>query len=139
LSRVVIDANVFLAGFVGESESPPAVLLNALERGQVEVLACPQLLNELEAGLAKPYFRTRLDHAQARRAVEAIRSATIALADPVDPPRVVRDPGDDYLVALAKMGGAELIVSGDRDLLDDPQLDPPAVNPRAACLTLGLA
>ncbi|MBV9364918.1 MAG: hypothetical protein JO286_12005 [Solirubrobacterales bacterium] len=39
------------------------------------------------------------------------------LADPLDPPTVCRDPHDDYLVALAIIAGAELLVSGDDDLL----------------------
>jgi predicted nucleic acid-binding protein len=60
------------------------------------------------------------------------------LPDPVDAPRVVRDPDDDYVVALAKDAGAEPIVSGDRDLLDEPRLDPPVLDPRAACIKLGL-
>ena len=139
MTRVVIDTNVLLAGFITAPESPPAVLLNALERGQVEAVACPKLLDELEQGLAKPYFRARLDPSVAARAVQAVRSASIVLADPIDPPRVVRDPGDDYLVAIAKIGDAELIVSGDHDLLNDTQLDPPALDPRAACLRLGLS
>jgi predicted nucleic acid-binding protein len=38
--------------------------------------------------------------------------------DPPEPPRITRDPGDDYLVALAVDAGAEVLVSGDRDLID---------------------
>jgi len=38
--------------------------------------------------------------------------------DPPDPPSVTRDPGDDYLVALAVGAGADALVSGDRDLTD---------------------
>lgn len=36
--------------------------------------------------------------------------------DPDQPPRVSRDPGDDYLVALATSSAA-ILVTGDRDLL----------------------
>ncbi|HAF19443.1 MAG TPA: hypothetical protein DCK96_06795 [Chloroflexi bacterium] len=38
------------------------------------------------------------------------------LADAERPVHVTRDPGDDYLVALAK-ASASVLVSGDRDLL----------------------
>ena len=36
--------------------------------------------------------------------------------DAASPPRVSRDPGDDYLLALARSTSA-LLVSGDKDLL----------------------
>jgi predicted nucleic acid-binding protein len=60
------------------------------------------------------------------------------LADPRDPPRVLRDRGDDYLVALAKAAAAEAIVTGDRDLLDHEGLDPPALSARHACARFGV-
>lgn len=34
--------------------------------------------------------------------------------------------------------GAEAIVSGDKDLLDRPGLEPPAIDARGACKLLGL-
>lgn len=43
---------------------------------------------------------------------------------------MTRDPADDYLVALAHATEAELLVSGDRDLLDAPDLRTPVVTPR---------
>jgi predicted nucleic acid-binding protein len=50
----------------------------------------------------------------------------------------LRDPGDDYLVALALAANADAIVTGDKDLLDHPGLQPPAINARQACELLGL-
>jgi predicted nucleic acid-binding protein len=60
------------------------------------------------------------------------------LPDPVAPPATVRDPRDDYLVALAIGARAEAIVTGDRDLLDHDGLKPPAISPRTACERFGL-
>jgi uncharacterized protein len=51
---------------------------------------------------------------------------------------VLRDPTDDFLVALARAASAEAIVSGDADLLDHDGLEPPAIHARAACELLGL-
>jgi putative PIN family toxin of toxin-antitoxin system len=48
--------------------------------------------------------------------VRLVESALEVHPDPVDPPRISRDPNDDYLVALALASDAEAIVSGDRDL-----------------------
>jgi putative PIN family toxin of toxin-antitoxin system len=41
----------------------------------------------------------------------------IELVEPVDVPRVARDPDDDHVLACALAASAELIVSGDLDLL----------------------
>jgi uncharacterized protein len=61
------------------------------------------------------------------------------LADPKDIEGVLRDPDDDYLVALAQEAGAEAIVTGDKDLLDHAgELEPRAINARDACELLGL-
>ncbi len=60
-------------------------------------------------------------------------------ADPTDPPRVLRDPNDDYLLALAASSGAEAIVTGDKDLLDHPGLQPPAITARQAVEQLGVS
>ena len=40
-----------------------------------------------------------------------------ALDDRIEPQRVCRDPDDDYLVALAKATRADVLVTGDDDLL----------------------
>lgn len=50
--------------------------------------------------------------------------------DPFAPKPILRDPEDDYLLALADAADAVLIVTGDKDLLDHPNLDPPAINAR---------
>ena len=67
-----------------------------------------------------------------------LRTLAVILADPISPPPVLRDPGDDYLVALAKTASAEAIITGDRDLLDHPGLEPPAHTARQGCALLGL-
>jgi predicted nucleic acid-binding protein len=43
----------------------------------------------------------------------------------------LRDPADDYLLALAVACGAEAIVSGDLDLLSLEQTEPVVITPRA--------
>lgn len=50
----------------------------------------------------------------------------------------MRDPADDYLVALARAAPADTIVTGDRDLLERQGLQPPAITAHAVCHQLGL-
>ena len=63
---------------------------------------------------------------------------SVNLRDPRSSPAVLRDPTDDYLVALAITARARAIVSSDKDVLDHPGLHPPALTPREACELLWL-
>lgn len=47
------------------------------------------------------------------------------------------DPDDDYLIALARVAGADYLVSGDRHLLDLADPDPPVLTPRQFLRLLG--
>jgi putative PIN family toxin of toxin-antitoxin system len=138
VTRLVIDASAFLSGIVGTDPSPPARLVDALFDGHFESVVCPRLLGEVRRGLTQPYFLKRIDPFDAERAVREIARASIQLRDPREPASVVRDPNDDYLVALALAANARAIVTGDRDLLDHPGLNPPALTVRAACELLEL-
>lgn len=140
MTRLVLDANAHVSGIAGiRTGSPPARLIRGLQAMRFEVVACPTLLEEVRRALRNPYFRERVDAIDAARAVARVAEVAILLEDPpaIDP--TLRDPADDYLLTLAREAGAELIVSGDRDLLDHAgELGPPAMSPRAACEMLGL-
>lgn len=138
MKRVVIDANVLLSALVGHPEAAPAILLEAIHDHAVEIVACPTLIAEVRDNLAAPYFRALLDESEAEQAVIAIERIALTREDPVDPEAVLRDSGDDYLLALARDADAEAIVTGDKDLLDHADLDPPAITARAAAIQLGL-
>lgn len=116
--RVVLDASVLLSATVGRRDSPPSLLLDAVRTGQIEAAVCEQLLIEVRDGLASRYFRDRVSADERTAFLEMLRALATIAPDPVDPPPVLRDRADDYLVALATAAGAKAIVSGDRDLLD---------------------
>jgi predicted nucleic acid-binding protein len=92
VTRLVIDASALQSGIVGIDPSP-------------------RLLGEVRRGLTQPYFLKRIDPADAERAVREIARASIQLRDPRDPVSVVRDPADDYLVALGLTAGARAVVT----------------------------
>lgn len=138
MSRLLLDTSVLLSGIVGRPTSPPARLLIGMREGAGELLCCPMIMRELRAGLAKPYFRKRVRPDEAEEIVTALGLVAIMEPDPVHPPTILRDPTDDFLVAVARDRKAEAIVSGDRDLLDHEGLRPPAIDARQACELLGL-
>lgn len=139
MKRLVIDASTLVSGITGSRlESPPCVIYDAVSEMSVEAIVCPRLLAEIERALRKPYFRELIDDQEIAEAVSIIRDAGMMFDDPVDPPSVLRDPTDDYLIMLAREGGAEAIVTSDRDLLDHEGLNPQAIDPRTACKLLAL-
>jgi putative PIN family toxin of toxin-antitoxin system len=133
-----VDASTLLAGVAGRPEGTPALILSAVLDSEFDAVVCPHLLGEVRRGLASEHFRHRLQVGQAEDIVAAISEAAIHFPDPEEPEAVLRDPKDDYLVALARASDAEAIVTGDRDLLEHPGLKPSAIGSRAACELLGL-
>lgn len=138
MTRLVVDASVLLSASVAAPDTPLALLMGAVRSGAVEMVVCEQLLGEVRRGMDGPYFRRRLTAEERETSLAAIRRIGWRMSDPVAPPRVVRDPDDDYLVALATAAEASAIVTGDRDLLDHEGLEPPAITARAACVRFGL-
>jgi putative PIN family toxin of toxin-antitoxin system len=138
LNRFVLDANIILAALAGRSDAPPALLLAGVHNGELETVACPLLIEEIRDNLEKPYFRARLNELEAHEALEAYSAVAVMHSNPTDVEPVLRDPDDDYLVALARDSNAEAIITGDKDLLDHPELAPRAIDARSACGLAGL-
>jgi putative PIN family toxin of toxin-antitoxin system len=140
LKRLVLDPNTLVSGITAiRSGSPPAQLVRAMQAMRFEVAICPEILREVNKALRKPYFRERVTATEAHRAVVRIEEVAISFDDPSEVPAALRDPKDDYLLALAREAQAEAIVTGDKDLLDhDKELNPPAISAPDACELLEL-
>ena len=116
--RVVADANILVSAALGRSPQSPSVrIIDAALDGRIELVMSPALLKEIADVLSRPRIRKRLSAEDAQLFLADVVAQVVMMADPVDPPMVCRDPDDDYLVALAMLAGAEVLVSGDDDLL----------------------
>ena len=80
------------------------------------MIVSEQLLAEVSRALTHPKLRSRITADEARAFVQLLGMSGIASRDSSGAPRRSRDPGDDYLLALASSSAA-VLVSGDRDLL----------------------
>jgi putative PIN family toxin of toxin-antitoxin system len=129
--RVVFDANVFISALLSPRGAPRELMRLWLE-GVFDLVVSPLLLAELERALSYPKISELVTRAEAEEVVEELRR-NAEIVD--DPPEVetgaTSDPGDDYLVALARAAGAQVIVSGDAHLAGASGLEPPALTPRA--------
>lgn len=106
----------------------PARVVEAVITGELVAIVSQRLLDELAAVLIRPKFRRWVSVADAGAFVETLSGYAKLYPDPSAPAPRVRDPDDDYLVALAEAAEA-VIVTGDADLLD-ADLNPPALTPR---------
>ena len=77
------------------------------------------LVEELVHVLSYPRIteRLRLDEEELAAILAALLSKAEVTSGQLSRPGVTRDPKDDSVVACAKEGEADYIVSGDRDLL----------------------
>ena len=128
--RAVIDTNVLLAALLWPG--PPHALLAQARDGRVTLISSPALLAELADVLGRPKFAAIL--ARIGSSVDQLLAQARQLVEVVEPPPlpepVCRDPDDDEVLALALASRAELIVSGDNDLLVLAQFEGvPIVNP----------
>lgn len=116
--RAVLDPNVIISALLS-SKGAPAALLTAWRDGAFELVASPGLLDELRRALAYPKLRARIPETTADSMIEWLADSATHVDDPSEHPLRARsrDPGDDYLLALAAAADA-LLVSGDADLLE---------------------
>jgi len=116
--RVVLDTNVLVSGLVA-GQGVPRQILDAWVEGCFTLVTSLYLVEELVHVLSYPRIAKRLRISSEE--VEALLAALLSQAEVVPGhlclPGVTRDPKDDSVVACAKEGQADCIVSGDQDLL----------------------
>jgi len=127
--RAVLDPNVLVSAAISPA-GPPRQILTAWIDERFELIASPALLDELAEVLARPKFQRFITAAVATELIDGLATDAVTVADPPELPGVTPDPDDDYLVALARVAGADYLVSGDRHLLGLTDPDPPVLSPR---------
>jgi len=91
---------------------------------------CPELLGEIREVLTtRPRPRKSISLETATLFVDTIAPLVDLVDDPTEAQIETRDPNDDYLIALARANDVEIIISGDKDLLDWEQQQPPVATP----------
>lgn len=116
--RAVFDSNL-LVSYLLVHRPPIATLLDVyLVRERFTLVSAPALLEELARVLRYPRLQRYFDEASRDRFVALIAALSELVELPEDLPAISRDPDDDRVIACAVVGRADVIVSGDRDLLD---------------------
>ena len=116
--RAVIDTNVLLSGLLWRGA--PHALIEHVQAGTLAMVSSPALLAELAEVIGRAKFDEILarSNTSRERSLAEMRQLAEVIVPPPLPQPVCRDPDDDHVLACALAAQADLIVSGDADLLN---------------------
>jgi putative PIN family toxin of toxin-antitoxin system len=116
--RLVLDTNVVLSALLWRG-LPYRLLETIRQRPNLQICSSAFLIQELADVLTRPSASKRL--ALIDKSAGAVLADFVEVVEWVEPAGVLRvvpnDPDDDHVLAAALFAHADLIVSGDSDLL----------------------
>jgi putative PIN family toxin of toxin-antitoxin system len=115
--RAVLDTNL-LVSYLLVHRPPIATLLDVhLAAEHFTLLTAPALLAEPARVLRYPRLQRYCNPSECDRFVALVAALSEIVELPLDIPPISHDPDDDPVIACAVVGHADVIVSGDKDLL----------------------
>jgi uncharacterized protein len=115
--RVVIDTNVWLSALLWGGQ--PSLIIQLIEQKQIQAISSENILTELTDILQKPKLQKRLIQLKITAdeiVIIAKRLMTLVVIEEIIIPEL-RDPKDQMVLATAISGDAQIVISGDKDLL----------------------
>ena len=114
--RAILDTNVLVSMALAR-EGRFSSIWQAWRSGRFEVLSCRPLVEEIRDVLERPKLAKLVPAAARERILEDLAFLTISI-ELQEPFPEFRDPKDRFLLALARDGHADVLVTGDATLLD---------------------
>jgi len=115
--RIVVDTNILVSALIRPNGKTGAILQH-LRQGDYVFLYAQPLLEELADVLMRPRIRDKYgvteDDIKAVLALLLLRGEAVIVKHTIT---ACRDPKDNKFLEVAVAGKADLIVSGDKDLL----------------------
>ena len=113
--RVVIDTNVFISGVLSTTSAPARCVEVVVSGGQL--IASHDTLRELFERLLSPKFDPYVTRARREELLSRL-APLVEIVEVVQQVRACRDPHDDKFLEAAVNGRADVIITGDKDLLE---------------------
>jgi len=113
--RVVIDTNVFISGVLSTTSAPARCVEAVVSGGQL--LATEATLKELFERVLSPKFDPYVTRARREELLSRL-APLVEIVEVVQHVRACRDPHDDKFLEAAVNGRADVIITGDKDLLE---------------------
>ena len=115
--RAVVDTSILIRALI-KPQGTVGPVLQGLRNADYQLLYSDPLLAELAEVLARP--RLRAKYSLTTEDIATVLSLILPRGEPVVPARridVCRDPTDNMVLEAAVAGQADVVVSGDKDLL----------------------
>ena len=112
--RIILDTNVFISGIF--FSGPPDTILEAWRDGSIQLVISPEIFQEYQRvaeELSEKYAGIDISDILDLLLVKAEMIEAVKLTE-----RVSADSDDDKFVACAIASSSEIVVSGDKHLLD---------------------
>jgi len=113
--NVLIDTNVLLSAVIRD-RLPERVVLHVAGRDDLHWLVTPEILTEYLEVLRRPKFALEPEILERWNNLLAMR--TVNVGSPAHVPEFPRDPKDALFLAAALAARADLLITGDKDLLE---------------------
>jgi putative PIN family toxin of toxin-antitoxin system len=117
--RAVVDANVFVSGVLGYRHGPGAAseVMCLWRRGAFRAVASAPLIDEILRTIYESYFFDRIPQNDRIELLHALFTDVEQFEVAPSPERVASHPEDDLILATAVAGHADVLVTGDKQLL----------------------
>ncbi len=102
MTRVVIDPGVLVSAFISPKKAAPALLVDAILDGNLDVLVSPALIAELTDVLGRKKFAAHAAEGRAAAYIAALSDRATMVEDAAPGSPRTADADDDYLIALAQ-------------------------------------
>jgi putative PIN family toxin of toxin-antitoxin system len=111
--KIIIDTNIWINFLISKSKTG---IDRLFENDRIEILFSNELLEEFTEVIQKPGLRKffSINDTQNLFKMLDFYGRLIKVTSEVT---ICRDPDDDFLLALAKDGGADFLITSDKDLL----------------------
>lgn len=120
--KIVLDSNIIVSGILWKGK--PGKIVEKWLSGEFTLILSEQLLAEYTEIIER--LSNNPDLTESWKNV-FVKEAVFIEVTEVE--QISRDPDDDFVLALAMKGNADLIISGDRDLLDLKDFPIPILTP----------
>jgi uncharacterized protein len=118
--RAVLDTNIFISSLLNKTGAP-ARLLDLWRDGQYLLLSSPPIIKEIKTVLELPRIKTKycLSDLDIQKLINLLEMDAIVVPGIMDVGNAIpEDPSDSIFLSCALEGSADVIVSGDRHLLN---------------------
>jgi putative PIN family toxin of toxin-antitoxin system len=112
--RLIIDTNLWISFVISNKQH---LLDSLLFTEKVRLLFSEELINEIEHTIVKPKLKKYFG-SNALEEMLSVFEPFIDLIEVKSRITISRDPNDDFLLALAKDGKADYLLTGDKHLLE---------------------